>query len=347
MIVFVVMPFADDLTKIYNNVVKPTLEAEGCTVKRADEFVSHQNLLKDIIPRIFEADLIVAELTNKNPNVYYELGIAHSLNKPTILLVQNIEELLFDLASYRAVPYSENYVDIEKLKSTLQTTVHALNEGNGEFGNPVSDHLPGLKISIEAASETPNFISPTKGMVEYAKEAETALYEIMHSAVRQTSLSRSISSNFESYTEFVKYAGSTKSEAIFQQSVLGLNKELEKYGADVAKELPNFRNDWETLKNGLITALMIAPIVNDQDLATLKFLKSQLESLSTSLNTLLPSLKENISILGKFNDKQKSLHPAVSKVQAIQDEQYEIYYIGEAYLARIINLIDRKLSEIE
>jgi len=347
MFVFVVMPFKDDLTRSYNEVIKPTLEAEGCIVKRADEFTSHQNILKDIISGIFNADLIIADLTEHNPNVYYELGVAHSLNKPAILLTRDIKNLPFDLASYRTVPYSDSLPDTANLVNTLQITVREIKEGKGEFGNPVSDHLPGLKISIETNIKRDEVVLTAKDIMDYSKEAETALYEIVYSAGRQSSLLSALTNSINLSTKLVEYAKSTKSQALFERSALELDKELEKYGDGVAKELPSFKGYWETVKNRFITLLTTLPIVTMQDIETLKFVKSQLENLSREIERLIPTIKEHSSTLGKFNEKQKDLHPSVGKVQAILDEQYEIYYIGNAYIARMINMIDRKLSEVE
>ena len=98
---FVIMAFDKEFDAIYSDLIKPSLEKIGYEVKRADSLLSQQNILKDIVREIASADLIIAELTSLNPNVFYELGIAHALRKPTILLTQSIEELPFDLRSFR------------------------------------------------------------------------------------------------------------------------------------------------------------------------------------------------------------------------------------------------------
>ncbi len=86
MFVFAIMPFTEEFNHIYANIVKPVFEEEGFEIKRADELNNQHNILKDIVQGIGRADLIVTEVSEINANVFYELGIAHGLNKPTILI---------------------------------------------------------------------------------------------------------------------------------------------------------------------------------------------------------------------------------------------------------------------
>ena len=89
---------------------------------------------------------IVADLTDSNPNVYYELGIAHGLRRPVILLTQDINELPFDLRGYRVIPYSTHFAQIGEARVKLKETAVGAREGRVVFGNPVSDFLPGPAV---------------------------------------------------------------------------------------------------------------------------------------------------------------------------------------------------------
>ena len=118
------------------------MESVGYEVYRADDIESQQNILKDIIERISGSDLIIADLTGGNPNVFYELGLAHAMRKPVILATQSIEEVPFDLKSYRLLEYSTHFVEIEKSRLKLIDYAKGFLEGNVPFGSPVTDHLP-------------------------------------------------------------------------------------------------------------------------------------------------------------------------------------------------------------
>src|SRR5688500_5844028 len=111
MLVFVLMPFKQELDVVYTDLIKGPLEQEGFTVLRADELSNQQSIIKDIVRSIAGANLIVAEVTDLNANVMYELGIAHGLRKATVLLTQDVAALPFDLRSYRVIPYTLYYTE--------------------------------------------------------------------------------------------------------------------------------------------------------------------------------------------------------------------------------------------
>jgi len=136
---FILMPFADEFLDVYNHLIFDALEDSGYSVKRADDIKSQNNIIADIVDGIVNSDLIVADLTGENPNVYYELGIAHALNKKVILITQEIDEIPFDLRSYRVIGYSTHFAKMNQAKKEL--TELALEAFNGTllFGNPVKD----------------------------------------------------------------------------------------------------------------------------------------------------------------------------------------------------------------
>lgn len=136
---FVIMPFAPEFEEIYNLFIATTLIESGFEVSRADDILSQRNILEDIVRSIIDSDLIVADLTGKNPNVYYELGLAHALGKPVILLIQSIEDLPFDLRSYRVVTYNTHFASIQKAKKELLELATGVKTGSIPFGNPIRD----------------------------------------------------------------------------------------------------------------------------------------------------------------------------------------------------------------
>ena len=137
--VFVLMPFDDELDTVYDHFLKPILEESGFNVARADDIQSQQNILKDIIRGIEQSDLVLADLTNSNPNVFYELGIAHAFRKPVVLVTQSIEDVPFDLKPYRLVEYSTHFAKIEAAKAKLLSYGKGFLEGTLPFGSPVTD----------------------------------------------------------------------------------------------------------------------------------------------------------------------------------------------------------------
>jgi hypothetical protein len=105
---FVVMPFNSALKNVYD-AIKSTIDNYcGLKCKRADEISNSGRITNDIWKNISKARFLIADLTDRNPNVFYELGLAHALNKQVILLTQNTDEVPFDLREIRYITYDSN-----------------------------------------------------------------------------------------------------------------------------------------------------------------------------------------------------------------------------------------------
>ena len=95
------MPFNADMLPVCENHIKPTCASMGLTVRRADDFFTARSVVQNIWQAIVSARFIVADCTNRSPNVFYEIGLAHTIGKPTILLTQKSEDVPFDLRHLR------------------------------------------------------------------------------------------------------------------------------------------------------------------------------------------------------------------------------------------------------
>jgi len=132
---FVLMPFGDgpaqplpcryeftcNYDQWYDEILRPAGEEAGFTVSRADEGPGGVPIMEQVWAEIQNADAIVAFLTGRNPNVYYELGLAHSLGKPVLLIADKREKIPFDLVHLRHYLYDDNWVDrVGKFKPEIQ-----------------------------------------------------------------------------------------------------------------------------------------------------------------------------------------------------------------------------------
>src|SRR5438477_7444845 len=102
------MSFAAPLGNYYEKVYKPAIEKAGLKAVRADaEIFGAGKIMDQVWSGIRAAKVLVAELTTKNPNVFYELGLAHALEKPVILVSSNQEDVPFDLRHIRVILYDQ------------------------------------------------------------------------------------------------------------------------------------------------------------------------------------------------------------------------------------------------
>lgn len=106
--VFVVMQFSGPYQELYEQVVKPVADEFGLRAYHAGEVFGPGIILEDIVRGIDEARIVIAEITPANQNVFYELGYAHALKKPTILLAEKEKSLPFDVSGYRCLFYENS-----------------------------------------------------------------------------------------------------------------------------------------------------------------------------------------------------------------------------------------------
>jgi uncharacterized ubiquitin-like protein YukD len=125
--VFMIMPFVEEFQSIYMDYIKPVVESFGLIVKRGDDFFSDRNIIDDIWSGIARCRLVVADCTGRNANVFYELGLAHTLGKPTILITQKVADLPFDVQGRRAIVYADNSRGLKNLEKQLRESISALN----------------------------------------------------------------------------------------------------------------------------------------------------------------------------------------------------------------------------
>src|SRR5271157_2485336 len=102
---FVLMPLREPFISIFENNVKPTVLKLGLNARKADDISSNRPVIEDVWASINRARLIIADLTGRNPNVFYELGIAHTLGKEVVMITQQMEDVPFDVFHFRVIHY--------------------------------------------------------------------------------------------------------------------------------------------------------------------------------------------------------------------------------------------------
>ena len=133
---FVLMPFGDvrDLQAVYRDHVKAVIERCGLRCERADDIYDVTGVMQSVWEGINRARLVVADLTERNPNVFYELGIAHTLGKPVIMLTQSIDFVPFDLRHLRCIEYSYTPRGADQLEQALERTIKTVLSSAADLG---------------------------------------------------------------------------------------------------------------------------------------------------------------------------------------------------------------------
>lgn len=102
---FVMMPFGSWFDRYYQEIYVPAIKEAGFEPVRADELFSTGSVMEQIWEQIEKAKLLLADVSGKNPNVFYELGLAHADRKPVIFTASNVDDVPFDLRHLRVITY--------------------------------------------------------------------------------------------------------------------------------------------------------------------------------------------------------------------------------------------------
>jgi len=123
--VFILMPFSEKFRDIYELGIKETVLSQGMRVERVDELEFNDQILKHIYDGIQRADIIIADMTGRNANVFYEVGYSHALFKEVILLTQDSNDIPFDLKGHNHIVYNGS---ITTLKNQLSKRLSAMKD---------------------------------------------------------------------------------------------------------------------------------------------------------------------------------------------------------------------------
>lgn len=121
--IFVIMPFSSDLDDLFYYGIHGAIKQMRATCTRIDQVHFTGDILQEIYQNIRKARLIVAEVSQQNSNVFYELGFAHALGKPVILLAKDVSKTPFDISGFNHIVY-KNITDLEqKLTARLKAII--------------------------------------------------------------------------------------------------------------------------------------------------------------------------------------------------------------------------------
>ena len=123
-LVFMLSPFEDVYNTIYADHIKPAIERiDGLRCLRADDIYGNRSIMEDIWRHINESIILISELTGRNPNVFYETGIAHTIGKEVVLITQSMDDVPFDLRHLRCIVYDYTPRGVLNLEGNLTSTV--------------------------------------------------------------------------------------------------------------------------------------------------------------------------------------------------------------------------------
>ncbi len=123
--VFVLMSFKPELRPVYDDHILNVTNSLNLVAKRADDFFGAHHIMSDVWEAINSARVIIADCTERNPNVFYEIGVAHTLGRTVILITQNGSDVPFDLQAIRYIRYEYTPRGMTTFEKSLEKTLKA------------------------------------------------------------------------------------------------------------------------------------------------------------------------------------------------------------------------------
>ena len=349
--IFVAMPFGGKFDLIYRYLIKPPLGTEGHKVRRADDDPENQNINKEIFQGIWQADLVIADLTGQNVNVCYELGIAHSLKKPTIQIAQSLDDILFNLRSYEAKIYSIKSDGSSDLADLICAIIE---RDNYNFSNPFDDFInagPKKRITLprssgidddvddneEAASDDSDY-----GLLDAGADVEDAMNEIA-SITEKIGLDIStIGERMQAHTEEAnKLASNPNQQRIQNKKLLIIRKfasDLNEFSDNVNQKIPDLKEAWIKLDQGLGHVLLISNIENQSDLEAVLSLLEIMYDLRDKESTAIKSTESFRDSYKNFIGLSRVSNRAVRNSVKTTDKLLDEFKLGDSVLTRLIDL---------
>lgn len=342
-VVFMIMPFDDEFFDTYG-MLKERFAGEFDFSHAGDDVNTQQSILKDIVQMIYNADVIIADLTNLNANVFYELGIAHTLNKKVIVITKDISQLPFDIKSYRALEYSIHFKRFENLIKELGRFLRGAIDGSVDFGNPVIDFLATVDTSgreiIDLSPSDITSIHTPDGFLDYMADIEDRTKAI---TLTLTKMNEEIT---EMSTHMTQSTGNIK--RVSQTGGSGLASYMRKEARKVAEYINICDNklrehntmlteSWPTIEKSCIGLIGNSFAGTDENKAGLITFLGALYKQKTAA---LGSLNEARGMLDGFASVkgiQKELNQAVNSLELDMKQFMEFVIQMSASIDRIIS----------
>ena len=119
------MPFSSPFTAVYETIRQVSNDC-GMVCNRADDIWVNDQIIQDVVDLIASSRIVICDCTGRNPNVFYEAGIAHTLGRNVIIIAQNAEDVPFDIQHIRHIRYLNNSEGMCEFATTLESRMRDL-----------------------------------------------------------------------------------------------------------------------------------------------------------------------------------------------------------------------------
>lgn len=327
--VFVITPFNEDFLALYDE-LKGIFE-EKFDFTNAGDLDNQQNILQDIIEGIYQADVIIADLTGLNANVFYELGLAHAMNKKVIIITQDLGELPFDIKSYRANEYSMQFNKLAQLVEELKKLLIGAIDGNIKYGNPVSDYIPDFYKNGETISEygeLKNIVAQNnedihdiiddegeKGFLDFVADIEensTKMSEEITAMSDEMNEMNTSISGASNEIERVKIKSGNVNASFVRNICRRLSDPVDVFADKLKRHVSEVTRYWDIVENSYLSLLDNQYAKNKENIEELRKSMNALEGMQGALYDSNEQIEAFVDVLRGSMGMERRLNKAIS-----------------------------------
>jgi hypothetical protein len=338
---FVIMPFSAEFDGVFAALISPALVSYD--VERADTRLDQRGIIEKIVRGISEADLVVADLTGTNANVLYELGIAHTLRRSTVMIAQDISQLPFDIRAYPVQPYSTHFQRAPDLIGYLRQLGEAHAARLVEFASPVGDFLPD---SVSPSVVMPQLgVAPepsSYGIADFGEDMALANEQITLTASRLALQMSVLDTALGEITARVRETQAKPSaNSAVQRKALATEaaRAISTYSRESAEELPVLRAAWERYQRAAFWVARPEHWSQADDASRKEFVNvvgTMWKQMASSIGSSAEFKGSLFSISFISSDIAQSVEEAARSLDAMISE----FLFAKSVLARILELVD-------
>jgi len=357
---FVLMPFGDDFDWLFADAILPALSGAGFEARRADTLLNQRNILQDIVHGIANARLVVADLTGLNANVMYELGLAHGLQKPTIILSRDLSSVPFDLKGYRVLVYSTQFRDVQKLIATLTEIGEQHLEGKLTFGNPVTDFGNRVEQVLVTNNDYDNVANDESGSLTRSREefhelGVVDIYEVIESEAKRISdwaqelgnqtaaLAPRLQADLVRVTP--KSGNKSLNVTAMRTASSAISAHLDEWSDLVGRDLPAIEDSWHNFGEAIEALVKVSHLRSETDRRSAETLIAEMTEFGQTMlgvKVVFDSLGEDVQGLsGVSSDVSKS----VVKFRDVLSQIARQFEVGIALAGRLVTVLKERLDE--
>jgi hypothetical protein len=347
---FVLMPFAKEFDRHFTRLITPALEAAGYAVSRADTVLHNENIIKTIVRQINAADLVVADLTAQNANVFYEVGIAHALRRPVLLITQSMEDVPFDLRSYPVIEYGIDYDLAEDFKEKLRQKAEGIRLGRLPCTGPVDEFIPTPPESaspVSATEPSPVEQEDDRGWLDFTVSLQDSVEASTMHLTEMTQAAEDMTRRLQERGEAVERAQG-QADATRAVHAIGLltGRDMEQYCERVEPLISRLESEADAFEEASQALSRLMPVNSAEQRAQLAQLRPVAEESLEAARTTLRALEGYRVAIRELQEMRisQAITRGARAVLRIVDRQTAVMKVFESAYAKTIATIDDRLA---